>query len=402
MALKIIMVILIAIFIIGMYLFLDFKMGRKNHLTTKKSNEFPFHNSDFEIFTHGTDLFNSMFEELKKAQKHIHVLFYICKDDPISTGFLDILRDKAETGVEVRLLLDWAGSIPVEKNKIKELKKAGVKFAFSNVPSFPYFFYSSQARNHRKITVIDGVVGYMGGYNVGKEYIDLDPKLSPWRDYHLKITGEGVEDLQKQFLIDWHEATKTNLLQNEVYFPKLKKGSVSHQIISTEGFLLEETFSSLIRNAKSTIFIGSPYFIPSKTIFNDLQSALVRGVSVTILVPFKSDHILVQEASYTHLRKLLKKGANVYQYKKGFYHAKILIIDDEVCDLGTANFDNRSLFLNHEINCYIYDKDMINTVKLILKKDLGDSQKVTLEDLNSLGLFTTLKEWVARSVSFFL
>lgn len=343
-----------------------------------------------------------MFDELKKAHKHIHILFYICKNDDFSKEFLQILMDKAQSGIEVRLLLDWAGSLKIKKKKIKELKAAGIQFSFSNLPCLPYFFYSSQTRNHRKITVIDGRIGYIGGYNVGKEYIDLDPKLTPWRDYHLKLTGEGVQDLQHQFLLDWQEATKTNLLQNEIYFPDLSKGVVRHQFISTEGFLLEGTFSTLIRNAKHSITIGSPYFIPSKSILQDLLDALKRNVSITVIVPFSSDHLFVKEASYPYLRKIISAGANVYQYKKGFYHAKVLLVDDVICDLGTANFDNRSFFLNHEINCYIYNSDTIEQVKRILEQDLKDSEILHLSKLNNVSLFTSIKEWIAKGfVHFF-
>lgn len=399
---RILIFAMVIIIIIGTYLTLDYKFGRKNHFANFKSHEFPYRESNIEIFTHGNDLFNHMFKEIRNAQNHIHVLFYICNNDEFSQDFLTLLKDKAKEGVEVRLLLDWVGGFQIKKKEINELKNAGVQFSFSNKPRAPYFFYTSQARNHRKITIIDGRTGYMGGYNIGNEYVDLDPKLSPWRDYHLIITGEGVQDLQTQFLTDWGSATKTNLLQNEVYFPKLPRGTTRHKLISNEGFLLEDSFSDLISGAKESITIGSPYFIPSKKVFNKLKRAIDRGVSLTILVPYISDHALVQEASYPYLRELLEKGANVHQFKNGFYHAKVLLVDDEVCDLGTANFDNRSFFLNQEINCFIYDPAMIDKVKAILKEDLNDSEKITKEDLESLGFFTTIKEWLAKPIVHFL
>lgn len=385
-----------------MYLTIDYKLGRKNHLTNFRSNEFPERESELEIFTQGNDLFRQMFTDIQNAQHHIHVLFYICKKDSFGQEFLTLLKTKAKEGVEVRLLLDWVGSFQIGKEMIKELQGAGVEFSFSNKPKAPYFFYTSQARNHRKMAIIDGAIGYMGGYNVGEEYIDLDPKLNPWRDYHLKMTGEGVQDLQTQFLIDWEAATKTNLLQNVVYFPELPKGTTRHTLITNEGILLEDTFSDLIRNAKDSITIGSPYFIPSKRVFNHILNALERGVTVTILVPYLSDHALVQEASYPFLRKLLDKGANVYQFQNGFYHAKVLLIDEQILDIGTANFDRRSLFLNQEINCYIHDPAIIEKMTLILKEDIEDSRKISKEDLQSLGFFTTLKEWIAKLIIHFL
>lgn len=401
-AMMTLMIILIAIFIIGLLLCIDYKLGRKKHRSAVKHIDFPFRKSNLHIFTHGPQLFDDLFFELKKAKKHIHVQLYICKNDPISKEFLSILKDKAKEGVEVRLLLDRIGSRSIKRKMIAELKRKGVEFAFSHALKLPYLFYSSQTRNHRKVTIIDGSIGYTGGYNVGKEYIDLDPVLSPWRDYHLKMTGEGVKDLQHQFLIDWFHASGSNLLRNEQYYPKLTEGKYTLKILSTEGFFLEETFSNLIKKAKTSITIGSPYFIPSKKVFRDLLEALDRGVSLTVIVPFHSDHILVQEASYPFLRALIKKGASIHQYMNGFYHAKVLIVDEETCDLGTANFDKRSFFLNSEINCFIYDRSMIDGVITIIKKDLKDSRKISLKDVSPTNIFQSIKESIAKGISDFL
>ncbi|MCQ6274581.1 cardiolipin synthase [Bacillus sp. V3B] len=383
-------------------LFVDYSLGRKTHLKSLKRKSYSFRSSNIEVFTTGPELFTDFFAELREAKKHIHILFYIVKDDRISTDFLSILKEKAKEGVEVRLLLDWLGSLKVKKHIIRQLENNGVDFAFCKVPKPPFFFYSSQVRNHRKITVIDGKVGYLGGFNMGKEYINLEPKLSPWRDYHLKIQGEGVQDLQQVFLQDWHEAEQVDLTHNSIYFPPLLKGQYRHQLIPYEGFYLEETFSALIRNAEHSIMIGTPYFIPAKRVFLDLQSALKRGVILEILIPFTSDHALVKEASYKYLRKLLKLGATVYQYKKGFYHAKTLLIDDKVCDVGTANFDKRSFFLNHEMNCYTYDKQYIEHVRSIVQNDQKDATEVTLKDLRSLNPWIYCKEIISGAISMFL
>lgn len=389
---------------ITLLLALDFTIGRKKHLATINKQIFPERYSQLDIFTTGPDLFEDYFAELKRAKKHIHVLFYIVKDDKISKEFLSILMDKAKEGVEVRLLVDWVGGTISRKSK-QDLKTAGVEFVQSQTPKFPFLFYSSQVRNHRKVTVIDGELGYTGGYNIGKEYINLDKKLSPWRDYHLKVTGEGVQDLQKEFLLDWQKAAKVNLLQKSFYFPSsLEKGPIRQQFIPSEGNLLEGTLYDLINKAEKSIMIGTPYFIPSKKIFNQLLKAVDRGVSLTLLVPFTADHALVKEASFTYLRQLLKRDGNVeiHQYKKGFYHAKVLVIDDNLCDLGTANFDKRSMFLNFELNCLIYNQEFIQRVKTILYNDLMESEQVSLDDLNGFNPFRSLKERAAQTVSYFL
>ncbi|MCM3664593.1 cardiolipin synthase [Mesobacillus subterraneus] len=379
----------------------DFMLGRKKHLANANTNVLPVRESNLEIFTKGPELFDNLFSEIKKAKQHIHILFYIVQDDKISQEFLSILKEKAQAGVEVRLLVDWVGS-GLKRKTIQSLKDAGVEFAYSQTPKFPFLFYSSQVRNHRKISVIDGRIAYLGGFNIGKEYFNQDPKLSPWRDYHLKMTGEGVMDLQREFLKDWRAAAKVNLLQDKAYFPPLEKGPFSHKLIPTEGILLEELFSDLISQAQKSIFIGTPYFIPSKRVFDLLRNAIKRGVSVTVLVPFTADHVLVKEASLPYLRTLLTDGADVYQYLKGFYHAKIVLIDDKVCDVGTANFDKRSMFLNYELNCLIYDPDFIKKIKHILTEDILNSQKANLQDFNRVNPLLSIKETAARTISYFL
>ncbi len=388
--------------IIVFLLTLDFQLGRRKHFKQLQQKNHPFHESDFYIFSNGPQLFAEIFSDIKNAKHHVHILFYIVKNDQISTEFLNILKKKAAEGVEVRLLLDWLGSFPLKRKTILSLKEHGVKFSFSQRLRLPFLFYSSQMRNHRKITVIDGMIGYIGGFNIGKEYINLDRKLSPWRDYHLKITGEGVVALQQQFLEDWEEATKINLLKNPTYFPALSKGHVQHQIIPSRGPFLENTFSALIRQAKSRILIGTPYFIPSKRLMAELISALNRGVSLAILVPNTADHILVKEASFPSLRTLLAQGAEVYQFSNGFYHAKTLIIDDKICDIGTANFDRRSLFLNCEINCYIHDPEFVKKMLKIIHKDLLDSKRLSLDDLKHPNFFHTCKEFIAHLAAPFL
>ncbi|MFE8697835.1 cardiolipin synthase [Cytobacillus sp. FJAT-53684] len=396
---NILLTLALILLIIALWLSLDFTLGRINQIKNLKRVNSPFRESSIDIFTKGPELFADFFSELKKAKHHIHILFYIVKDDSISKEFLNILKKKSDEGVEVRLLLDRIGSSSLKKRMIKSLKSHGIHFSFAHRPKLPFLFYSLQARNHRKVTIIDGKLGFMGGFNIGKEYINLDPKLSPWRDYHLKITGEGVSDLQKEFLTDWHSETNINLLGKDCYFPKLSKGQFRHQVTPSKGAFLEEAFSALIGKAKESIFIGTPYFIPSKRLLNDLNAALARGVKLTVLVPHISDHLLVKEASYPYLKSLLKNGAVVYEFLNGFYHAKTMIIDDEICDIGSANFDRRSLFLNYEINCYIYDRVFIDRVFQVIKTDIQDSKPLTLEELNRPNLFRTCKEWIARLVA---
>lgn len=399
---KTLAIVITIILLLVIWFLLDYLLGRRKHLRTFKKQTFPVRKSDMELFAAGPALFNDYFSELKAAKEHIHISFYIVHDDDISLQFFDILRKKAEEGVEVRLMADRIGSKKITKEMIAELEKAGAYFVFSQEIKPPFLFYSFQVRNHRKITVIDGKIGYLGGFNIGKEYIDLDPKLTPWRDYHLKFHGEGVKDLQTCFLRDWQRDAKLRMKNTAPYFPPLEKGQYSHQIFPTEGVDLENTFSELIQNAKHSIRIGTPYFIPGKKVFRDLQNAVKRGVKLEIIVPGMSDHPLVQEASYRYLRTLIRLGARVYQYQKGFYHAKVFMVDEEICDIGTANFDKRSFYLNLEINCFTYDKNYIEQVLDVFNQDQSDSTAVSLHSLQSFNPWKLTKELVARSVSLFL
>jgi cardiolipin synthase A/B len=390
------------LFFIILWLVLDFQLGKKKHLSIVSRKETAIIHGNFDIFTHGKKLFADYFQELRNANKHIHVLFYIVKDDAISQEFFSILKEKARAGVEVRLLIDRLGSLKVNKAAIKALQAAGVRFAYSNKIRLPFLFYSSQVRNHRKITIIDGKIGYLGGYNVGKEYIDEDPHLGIWRDYHLKITGRSVNFLQSEFLVDWHEYAGEDISGNAAYFPVLADGAIRHRFVPTEAHQLKQNYLRLIQKADQSMIIGTPYFIPCNKILNELLTAIKRGVQLSVIVPFTADHLLVQEASFRYFRKLIGAGASVYQYKKGFYHAKTLVIDDKLCDIGTANFDKRSMFLNKEINCYIYDPAIIQRLKAILKKDIDDSSPLTLAELNKPNPIRSCKEGIAALISYFL
>ncbi|WP_407675639.1 cardiolipin synthase [Peribacillus glennii] len=381
---------------------IDFYLGRKSHINHVVDKYFPKRSSDIQIYTNGRALFQDFFKEIKDAKAHVHILFYIVSNDRFSEEFLQLLKTKAQSGVEVRLMVDRIGSHRLSRKTINDLKTHGIRFIFTHMPKWPYLFYSLQERNHRKISIIDGKIGYLGGYNIGKEYIDQHPKLTPWRDYHMKITGEGVRDLQYVFLDDWFHTSGKDDRRNEKYFPSLPKGECVHQFVPTEGVFLQKTFSELITAAKSRIIIGTPYFVPSQQLFTDLRAALSKGIDITIIVPKHPDHPLVQEASYRYFRVLIKDGARVLQFKKGFYHSKIVLIDDKICDIGTANFDRRSLFLNHEMNCLIFNRACIENIKKELRYDMQHSTPLTLEMLSISNPLRKIKESIASTISPFL
>lgn len=400
--LRIIFWIVLIIIILLLLLRLDYNLGRKSHLKKQVHEEFPLRNSDISLYITGESLFTDLFSEIENASEHVHVQFYILKDDDISKKFVDLIKKKSEQGVKVRLLLDWVGSHRVTKEMEKDLTRSGVSLSYSNKPTFPYLFYKLNARNHRKISVIDGKAGYIGGFNIGKEYLGEDPKFGFWRDYHLKVTGEGVADLQTQFLEDWYVATEETMENQDAYYPPLPKGKSQTKFVSTNGSYLEDDFIHMINLAEKEIIIGSPYFVPSDQIKEELINAAKRNVDIKILLPQKPDHPFVKEAAIPYMDELSKVGIQFHMYTKGFYHAKAICIDDKLCDIGTANFDKRSLYSNYEINCYIQDKDVVQEIKKVVENDFDSSFEVTRDHINKLKSKNKLKIKFATLISHFL
>ncbi|HDX9654846.1 TPA: cardiolipin synthase [Bacillus wiedmannii] len=387
---------------VTLWITIDLLYGRILHLKRVRSRTFPLRQSNFHLYTYGQDLYDALFTDIQQAKHHVHVLFFIVKNDKISREFLKLLIDKAQEGIEVRLLLDQLGSHYLSNEAIRSLQKHGVSFSFCHKVKFPFPLFSANQRNHRKITVIDGKIGYIGGFNIGEEYLGHNQKLGLWRDYHLRITGEGIQDLQKQFLHDWLDDTNQNLLDSPLYFPKQQPGIILHRFIPTDGAYLQNTFLHLIESAEKELFIGTPYFIPGKKIMNALLKARKRGVQITVLVPEKADHALVREAKFPYCRKLIQAGCNIYAFQQGFFHAKVIIVDDYICDIGTANFDMRSLYINHEINCLLYDKHFIQTVKNKFHEDLENASLLSFKDVSPHSLIDRGKEWVGTILAFFL
>ncbi|WP_239421942.1 cardiolipin synthase [Bacillus sp. CGMCC 1.16541] len=392
--------VMILLFIILIAWFaLDFSLGKKAHLKQQKEQTFSKHDAHIQLFTNGTDLFKDLFAQIEQADHYIHIEFYIIKRDNISQQFFELLEKKASEGVEVRLLIDRIGSLKVRKKDISSLKTHGVQFSYSQMPRLPFLFYTINSRNHRKISIIDGKAGYVGGFNIGQEYLGLDPTLGKWKDYHLKLHGLIVNDLQQQFLTDWKANTKNDLLHESRYFSAKPTGTATVQLKATEGNTLERDFLVLVQKAERELLIGTPYFIPSEKLFDELLKAVKRGVKVSVLIPMRADHPFVRDAAFAYIPTLLRAGGFVYEYYYGFYHAKVIIVDDKICDIGTGNFDRRSLFLNQEVNCYIYDPAFIRQAKETFYKSLEDSKQLKIKDLEKRTRIDQLKQAVATFIS---
>ena len=358
-------------------------------------------NNEIEIYTDGERKFQELFNSLENAKDHIHMEYYIIRNDDLGNKLFDILSKKAKEGVEVRLLYDSVGGRQISKDKIEKLKGSGVKVAVFFASTVPFINFKINYRNHRKIVVIDGIVGFVGGFNVGNEYMGLNNKIGYWRDTHLKIRGDAVIDLQTRFFLDWSHASKQELMFLPKYFPDNRiQGKVGIQIISSgpdkSDEVIKSNYVKMINSAKKSILIQTPYFIPDASVFEAIKIAAASGVDVRIMIPCKPDHPFVYWATYWYCGGLLKYGVKVYIYEYGFLHAKTLVIDGTVASVGTANFDVRSFKLNFECNAIIYDTKTSQMLYDIFMDDLNYSMELTRELYLERGILIRFKESVCR------
>ena len=358
-------------------------------------------NNEIEIYTDGERKFQELFNSLENAKDHIHMEYYIIRNDDLGNKLLNLLSKKAKEGVEVRLLYDSVGGRQISKDKIEKLKNSGVKVAVFFSSTIPFVNFKINYRNHRKIVVIDGIVGFVGGFNVGNEYMGLNNKIGYWRDTHLKISGDAVIDLQTRFFLDWSHASKQELMFLPKYFPDNRiQGKVGIQIISSgpdkSDEVIKSNYVKMINSAKKSILIQTPYFIPDASVFEAIKIAAASGVDVRIMIPCKPDHPFVYWATYWYCGGLLKYGVKVYIYEYGFLHAKTLVIDGTVASVGTANFDVRSFKLNFECNAVIYDTKTSQMLYDIFMDDLNYSMELTRELYLERGVLIRFKESVCR------
>ncbi|UTR16288.1 cardiolipin synthase [Salipaludibacillus sp. LMS25] len=381
----------------------DLILGTKRQRSTlSSSKDSVIRKSHAVLFTHGDSLFDHMLNTIDKAREHIHIQFFIFRSDHIGQKFLDLLKQKAQQGIDVCLLVDWGGDHISRKEKAA-LKKAGVQIAITNVPAFPFLFYSINKRNHRKVSVVDGEHGYIGGYNVGDEYLGRDPKKGRWRDYHLYIQGEACHDLQQQFVKDWNSASSNTLSLEQLTSKSLKAGPTSLTMVATDGSHVIESIHGMLDKVEKSIFIGTPYFIPDESLTAKLIDLAKKGVEINVLIPKYPDHPLVKDAAYPYFPALLQAGVHFYQFYEGFYHAKVIIVDDSLICIGTSNFDKRSFFINQEINCFIEDPEWTRDAKVEIEKDLFESSEpITMTHVGNRSLWEKTKEKVATLIAYFL
>jgi cardiolipin synthase len=330
-----------------------------------------------ELLVDGEATFASLFEGIESAREHLLVEFYIVRDDGIGRELKARMMERARAGVRVRFLYDEVGSLGLPGAYVDELRAAGVEAHAFNTRKGPRNRFQVNFRNHRKIVVVDGRVAWIGGHNVGDEYLSRDPEIGAWRDTHVRIEGPAALGAQLAFAEDWHWATEGRLDVRWDPVPSPSGDATVLIVPSSPADELETAnlmFIHAINSAQERIWIASPYFVPDKPVTDALQLAGLRGVDVRILIPDKPDNALVGLAAYSYLDDASVTGGKFYRYGAGFLHEKVMLVDRSTATVGTANFDNRSFRLNFEITAVIADAAFAAGVERMFEADFERSR----------------------------
>ncbi|WP_232217099.1 cardiolipin synthase [Winogradskyella sp. J14-2] len=376
-------------------------------LNLLKDKSFSSDNNTVQLYINGENKFPAIIDSLKAAKHHIHIEYYIYENDTIGNEIAELLIAKAQEGVKVRFIYDDLGSKNIRSNFVKKLQKAGVEaFPFYKI-NFIHFANRLNYRNHRKIIVIDGTTGFVGGINVSDKYINTSKNKLFWRDTHLKIVGTSVLNLQFTFLTDWNFCSKQNIAFSQDYFPIVKEekkyGNDLVQIVASgpdsDHPNIMYSLVQTILLAKKELLITTPYFIPNSSFINAIKIAALSGVKVTLLVPGISDSFIVNVTSQSFYQELLEVGVKIYKYNKGFVHAKTLVCDQEIAVVGTANLDIRSFDLNFEINAITYDTIIAQQLSNQFYEDLQESIQLEIVKWNNRPVYVKFMEKVFRLFS---
>ena len=359
--------------------------------------------NEVTVLTNAEAAYPSMLEAMEQAKSHIHFEFYTIRNDGIGKKFHELLIRKAREGVQVRCIFDGIGSYQLDNRFIDELKKAGAEVYIFLPAVFAFFDKRANYRNHRKILVIDGTTGFLGGINIGDEYLGGNPQLGFWRDTHMRLDGDAVYSLQHTFLNDWLFVSGQRLADSELFPEHDGSGSKPVQIISSgpdaNWDAILEMYFGAIAAANKRVFITTPYFIPDPSIMMALKTAAISGVDVRIIYPQKPDSRVVNYASLSFLEELMQAGVRFYAYQKGFIHAKVIVIDELLASVGTANMDMRSFFNNFELNAVLFDKETIHRLENDFLQDLKECSEMKLEEFEKRSRWQKGKEVIARLLS---
>lgn len=373
-------------------------------LFTNLNAALPFKDNHVHVMTDGHDFVFDLLRALSQARAHIHLETYIIEDDPLGNLIADALIDKARQGVEIRIIYDDVGCWKVKKHFFERMREEGIDIHAFMPVKFPAFTSKVNYRNHRKLCVIDGKVGYIGGMNIALRYVKGVGKQA-WHDIHVRIEGGGVYAIQRAFLVDWYFADRTLLTQRKYYppvSPSLRNNCLMQVVTSSPIAPWPEIMQGYIRvllQAQKYVYIETPYFLPTDPVLLALQTAAHAGIDVRLIVPYRTDAKLAEWASCSFLLEAMDAGVKVYLYKVGFNHSKLMISDDAVATVGSANVDFRSFENNFEANAFFYDTDMALRLKHVFLNDQENSSPLTPNQLLERPITRRLFEAVVRLLS---
>ncbi|HSP11142.1 MAG TPA: cardiolipin synthase [Salegentibacter sp.] len=382
--------------------FVDDKIKLVRLLQNNQTKPFTFGNK-VDILVNGRKKFETLFTDLKKAEKHIHLEYYIFRSDYIGNKLIDILCEKAEEGVEIRISYDYVGS-SLSSKALKRMNSCGIEiFPFMPV-WFPNLTRKLNYRDHRKIVIIDGKIGFIGGVNISDEYVNYEGQEETkmyWRDTHLRIEGHGVKSIQAQFLLNFNFITSKEIEIKDEYFPSLEPAGKSAVQIAASGpdtdwRNIMEAILTAINTAEKYVYITTPYFIPNNEILTALCTASRIGIDIKIIIPEIGDSVVARHATNSYIEMLLESGVRVFHYCKGMVHAKTMVVDGMVSTVGTSNLDNRSFDINFEINAFVYDKYIAQEMLVIFNNDLLECDELDLEDWRNRPYTERIKESLSR------
>lgn len=362
------------------------------------------HDNKIKLLQSGKEKFINLFADIRQAKHHIHLEYFNFRNDSIGKALFDLLAVKARDGVQIRVIFDafgnWSNDRPLSNKQLEEIRSKGIEIVKFDPIRFPYVNHAAH-RDHRKIVVIDGLIGYTGGMNVADYYIDGLPKIGLWHDMHIRVEGGAVCYLQDIFLTTWNKSTKQDIVGVDYFppVPEIRDGKTTAIVdraprITPE--LIRHTYAQAIRTAKRKIQIVNPYFLPTRSIKQELKAAIKRGIEVEIMMSTKSDIPFTPEGSVYILHRLMKLGAEVYLYNGGFHHSKIMMIDDAFCTVGTANLNSRSLRYDYEVNAFIFDKATTRQLCEQFEKDKAQCTKLTPEIWKERSKWKRFVGWVAN------
>lgn len=345
-------------------------------LFTNQSLSLPFKDNATDIYTNGHDFFTALLVSIANARHHIHLETYIIEDDPLGRLIADALIDKAAEGVEVRLIYDDVGCWKVAGRFFERMREAGIDVHAFMPVKFPAFTSKVNYRNHRKMCVIDGTTAFIGGMNIARRYVSGNGRQA-WRDTHLRVRGGAVFAIQRAFLVDWYFVDRT-LISNRKYYPPspypINNDCLAQVVTSSPLALWPDIMQGYVRillEARSYVYIETPYFIPNEPVIFAMRTAAIAGVDIRLMVPRHSDARLVEQVSRSFLSDVIDAGVKVCLYEAGFNHSKLLVCDDSLCTCGSANFDVRSFENNFESNIFFYDRDMAGRMKQVFLDDMA-------------------------------